>query len=376
MGRQLYSNNAKGRLNAGIGAGDTACTLGGGQGALFPNPTNGDWFMFTFIKADGNIEVCKCTARSGDSFTTIVRAQEGTSALVLSSNDRVEARMTKGSMEWWQQRGELATVTGNTSFTAQDFPSTKRVTAAADLTLPAASALANNDLIDVKSLTSALVRFLPGGGDSIDGGSAGAPYVIPPFSHVRLVRVSANDFIILSKPPTGKQAVPVPAMAMNPRQTSGCGVLLTSVGAAGQPDVPYLPFDGAAKEFAGFLIQMPKGWNRGAVSAAFAWRRASGSGAANVVWGIRAVAVSDNDTPVVNFGSDATVVDDAKTTTANFSLSGETGPCTIAGSPAEGDLVFFEVFRDGAHASDTLDGVDAWLSSVTLFITTEAATDD
>jgi hypothetical protein len=173
----------------------------------------------------------------------------------------------------------------------------------------------------------------------------------------------------------GKNAIPISASAMTPRSVNGSAVLATTNGAANQPDIPYLAFDGAAKEYACFVMQMPKGWNESTVTAKFCWRRASGTAAANVVWGIRAVAVSDNDTPVVAFGSDATVTDDAKTTLANFALSDETGACTIGGTPAESDLVFFEVFRDGAAAGDTLDSVDAWLTAVTLFITTNETND-
>jgi len=173
----------------------------------------------------------------------------------------------------------------------------------------------------------------------------------------------------------GKSAVPVPVTAMSPRATNGCATLATTAGAANQPDVDYLAFDGAAKEYARFCMRMPKGWNEGTVTADFSWRRASGVGAANVVWGIRAVAVSDNETPAAAFGSDATVTDAASTTTANMNLSGETGACTIGGSPAELDLVFFEVFRDGAAGADTLDGVDAWLTEITLFVTLNETND-
>ncbi|MDH4172146.1 MAG: hypothetical protein OEW90_05030 [Betaproteobacteria bacterium] len=173
----------------------------------------------------------------------------------------------------------------------------------------------------------------------------------------------------------GKNAIPISAASMAPRQTNGCAFIVTTTGAANQPDVPYLAFDGAAKEYAGFLMRMPKGWNEGTVTAAFSWRRASGTSAANVVWGIRGVAVSDNETPVATFGSDATVTDAASTTTANMNVSGETSACTIGGTPAEGDLVFFEVFRDGAAGGDTLDAVDAWLTEVTLFLTTDAPND-
>jgi len=173
----------------------------------------------------------------------------------------------------------------------------------------------------------------------------------------------------------GKNAIPIPATALTPRATNGCAALTSSAGATDQPDVPYLAFDGAAKEYATFLMRMPKSWNEGTVTAAYGWRRASGTGAANVVLGLRAVAVSDNETPAAAFGADATVTDAASTTTANMCLSGETSACTIGGTPSEGDLVLFEVFRDGASGSDTLNSVDLWLTEVTLFVTLNETND-
>lgn len=173
----------------------------------------------------------------------------------------------------------------------------------------------------------------------------------------------------------GKSSLYLSARELTPRSANGCAAIATSNGASGQPDVPYLAFDGAAKEFAQFVLKMPKAWDAGAVTFSFDWRRASGTGAADVVWGARALAVSDNDTPVANFGSDATVTSAAKTTTANFVESAETAALTVGGTPAKTDLVFFEVFRDGAAGADTLNAVDAWLSGVTLYYTTNALND-
>lgn len=188
--------------------------------------------------------------------------------------------------------------------------------------------------------------------------------------------VSGNPTLALSATHLpGKTSFQFPAESLRPRATNGCAAIAYSTGAANQPDVGYLAFDGAAKEYATFAFRMPKSWNEGTVTASFTWRRASGTGAANVVWGIRALAVGDNESPVANFGSDATVTDDAKTTLANFSLSGETGACTVAGTAAAEDQLFLEVFRDGASGSDTLDSVDAWLTNVTLHITVDAFND-
>lgn len=102
-GKMLFANNAKGRLNAGITSGATTLTLQAGQGALFPQPTGGDFFRATLIDLSGNIEIIHCTQRTGDTFDVIVRAQEGTSSIPFSSNDRVELRWTKESAMIHQQ---------------------------------------------------------------------------------------------------------------------------------------------------------------------------------------------------------------------------------------------------------------------------------
>lgn len=174
----------------------------------------------------------------------------------------------------------------------------------------------------------------------------------------------------------GTHTMNIPAASLRSRSANGCAALATTSGAANQPDIPYLAFDGAAAEYATFgPFAFPKGWNGGTIMARFAWRRASGTGAANVVWGIRALSIGSNESPAQNFGTGATVTAAASTTTANFMWSSFTSACTIAGSPAKGDMIFLEVYRDGASGSDTLNSVDAWLSDVELVFTTDARDD-
>lgn len=173
----------------------------------------------------------------------------------------------------------------------------------------------------------------------------------------------------------GKHDLPLPAGSLQPRKTNGCSALAFITGATGQPDIPYLAFAATPAQYCGIAFRMPKGWDRGTVTASFQWRRASGTAAANVIWGMRAVAVSSGDSPITGFGT-AAVVTAAAEVDADFAFSGETGPCTIGGSPQAGDLVFFEFFRDADSTSpaDTLADI-AWLTSVTLHYTTEANTD-
>lgn len=79
MAKFVFSNGAKGALAVAVGTSDTTLQLGSGEGANFPSPTGGDSCRVILAKSDGTIEVCDCTARSGDNLT-VTRNAEGTNA--------------------------------------------------------------------------------------------------------------------------------------------------------------------------------------------------------------------------------------------------------------------------------------------------------
>lgn len=163
------------------------------------------------------------------------------------------------------------------------------------------------------------------------------------------------------------EEIMIPAGALRPRQTGGCAALAYTNGASGQPDIPYLAFDGATEEYAEFMFPMPARYTGGPIQVAFWWRRASGTGAADVMWGAAGCTVADGETPAVNFGSAQTITDAAQTTTANFGRSAYTGDITLGGvSPAAGELCFLRAYRDADAGGDTLDAVDAWLSAIVV----------
>lgn len=89
----ILANNANGKLAASITAAATTFSLQSGQGDRFPSPAPGDWFPLTMVRDTGEIEVCKCTARTGD-ILTVVRAQEGTVAKTFDPGSRVSLRIT------------------------------------------------------------------------------------------------------------------------------------------------------------------------------------------------------------------------------------------------------------------------------------------
>jgi hypothetical protein len=98
---QLYTNNAYGVLASSIGPSDTTITLMSGDGARFPNPGGGDFFLLTLIALDGNAseaswEIVRVTARSSDTLT-VVRGQEGTTGLIWPAASRAELRATAGT---------------------------------------------------------------------------------------------------------------------------------------------------------------------------------------------------------------------------------------------------------------------------------------
>jgi hypothetical protein len=98
MASPLFTNNAASGLVYPISNVDVTLYLNGGSGALFPQPTGGNYFMVTLIsQLTGNTEIVKCIARSGD-ILTVIRAQEGTTAQAFATGDSVQLRITAGSL--------------------------------------------------------------------------------------------------------------------------------------------------------------------------------------------------------------------------------------------------------------------------------------
>lgn len=169
----------------------------------------------------------------------------------------------------------------------------------------------------------------------------------------------------------GVQTIWQPSAGMIPRTTNGAEDSETEL-ATNDIMVKGLAFDKDTDEAAQFYIAMPKGWNESTVTAVFFWTASSGSG--NVVWGLRARAFGDNDALDASWGTAQTVTDGLHATD-DLMISSETSAITIGGSPAENDMVIFEVYRDANNGSDTHSD-DAILLGVKILYTTNAATDD
>lgn len=171
----------------------------------------------------------------------------------------------------------------------------------------------------------------------------------------------------------GRMMIPVMAGSMQPSASGGSGVLTNVATSANQPDILTLNFHQTTQQHAQFSIPFPKRWNRGTITARFRWSHASTTTNFGCVWGIQAVAVSDNEAINQAYGTAVEVTDTGGTANRLY-VSSETSAMTVAGTPADGDTVFFRVYRKAADAADTL-AVVARLHGVDLFITTNAEND-
>jgi hypothetical protein len=103
MPQILLSDNAETTLASGINNSATALSVNAGDGAKFPTVVggSGDYFRVTLRNASGVIERIKVTEHSAasDSFPTVVRAQEGTSAVTWNAGDSVALRPTAQILE-------------------------------------------------------------------------------------------------------------------------------------------------------------------------------------------------------------------------------------------------------------------------------------
>lgn len=137
------------------------------------------------------------------------------------------------------------------------------------------------------------------------------------------------------------------------------------------PDVYFteLLFDGATDEHALFTFVLPSDYASGG-TVIIQWKRASGTGAADAVWKAAMAAVTPGGTEVPNskiFNTVSTQTTAAGTTSQALQTTSLT---PASDSAAAGDMVTVMVGRDADNASDTLNAVDAQVTTVYFEYTT------
>ncbi|BAQ87489.1 hypothetical protein [uncultured Mediterranean phage uvMED] len=179
---------------------------------------------------------------------------------------------------------------------------------------------------------------------------------------------SALEFQTVKLP--GKETMWVPANAMYPNSTNGAES--AQVELSNGPEIKVLDFDASSDENAQFAVAFPKSWNEGTITFQ-AYFTVTGTNTGTTAWGLSGVAISDNDSINTAFGTNVVATAKAHSGTSNdLNITAESGAVTIAGTPAVGDQVYFQVMRD--VSADDQSG-DSRLLGIKLFFTTDASTD-
>jgi hypothetical protein len=170
----------------------------------------------------------------------------------------------------------------------------------------------------------------------------------------------------------GKQTLWIPASQMVPATTSGPAAAQLET-ATNKVNYKVLDFDATTQENAQFQVAFPKSWDEGTVTFQAFWS-STATDTDGVTWGLQGLALSDNEAIDTAFGTGVTVDDLCQGAAGEVYVAAESAAITIAGTPAAGDLCFFNVFRDVADANDTATE-DARLIGIKLHYTTNTHND-
>jgi len=170
----------------------------------------------------------------------------------------------------------------------------------------------------------------------------------------------------------GTETMWIPSSAMYGSETNGADAQQVETTAT-RPDLKVLDFDAGTAEYAQFAIAMPKSWNLGTITYQVFWSPGN-TNTGNAIFGLQGLACTEGDTADAVFGTAIEVTDAGIGTVEDVQMTSVSSAMTIAGSPADDDYCFFQLYRDAADGSDTFTG-DARVMGIKLFYTTDAAND-
>ncbi len=110
----LFNNFAQSVLASGISASDITLTIPSVEASEFPSPVAGEAFVITLWDGVSAAEICYVSANANGVFT-IIRAQEGTTALAWLAGTQVRHALTKGSVGSIIQEGFISANVASTT---------------------------------------------------------------------------------------------------------------------------------------------------------------------------------------------------------------------------------------------------------------------
>jgi len=188
----------------------------------------------------------------------------------------------------------------------------------------------------------------------------------------RCVAYTRTDGTGLASINQGKHAIWLPAGGWISRTTNGPSYGTTET-TTNKVMASTLDFDASTAEYAQCPVQMPPSWDHGTLTAIPVWKHASTTTNFGVVWKIQGLALSNDDTMEAAFGT-AQSSTDTGGTTDDFYRGPETSAITLAGTPAQNDMVLLQCSRDPSDGSDTM-AIDAGLIGWLVFYTANSGTD-
>lgn len=192
---------------------------------------------------------------------------------------------------------------------------------------------------------------------------------------INVATKSGSTWTLVGAILTGSHTIPLPAAALAPATTSGCGILATLEMATNDVDVDYLPFDASTQEYAHFQFRAPKSVDETTgIYVTPSWMHPSTTTNFGVVWGVQLLARSNGDALDAAWGTEQTSADTGGSTNTLY-VGPETAAITPGGTWAEGDWLFGRIYRKVSDGSDTL-AVDARLLGIDLRVTYTGGNDD
>ena len=182
-------------------------------------------------------------------------------------------------------------------------------------------------------------------------------------------QVQANGNVVKN---AGLETMFIPSVAIYSTETNGADAQTIETTAT-RPDLKVLDYDASTIEYGQFAVAMPKSWNLGTMTYQVFWTPGN-TNTGNVLWDLQAVGVADDATADIAFGTAVEVTDAGGGAVEDVMVSPVSGAMTVAGTPADDEYTFFQIYRNASDGSDTFTG-DARLLGIKLFYTTDAAND-
>jgi len=149
------------------------------------------------------------------------------------------------------------------------------------------------------------------------------------------------------------EEIQVGAGSMRPSITNGAAIADAEM-TTNKNNYTFMDFsDSGGKLYAEFDFILPSDYNASTITYKVHWT-ANSTSTNSAVFGLQLVAIADDGTLDVAWGTAQEVTDANKSTAYDLNISPASSALTIAGTPAAGERVSCRFYRDSGNGSDTL----------------------